>query len=83
MNRKKTFPPYELLPTLVNRVAEQIIAIGDADDRGLGLKGCAHREIWASILSGDRSRAAGSVARRAVSLAGPGHAVAVRRIPQA
>jgi len=34
---KGTFPPYEMLPTLVNRVAEKIVAMADADYRGMGL----------------------------------------------
>lgn len=34
---KKQFPPYEMLPTLVNRVAEKIVATADAEYRGLGL----------------------------------------------
>ena len=29
MNKKTTFPPYEMLPTLVNRVAEKIVAMVD------------------------------------------------------
>jgi len=37
LNKKTSFPPYEMLPTLVNRVAEKIVAMADANYRGFGL----------------------------------------------
>ena len=35
--KKTVFPPYEMLPTLVNRVAEKIVAIANADYLEVGL----------------------------------------------
>lgn len=53
LNRKTALPSYEMLPTLVNRVAEKIVAIADADYRGLGLNVRGARVMLA--LDGEES----------------------------
>jgi DNA-binding MarR family transcriptional regulator len=53
LNKKSTFPPYAMLPTLVNRVAEKIVAMADADYRGVGLNVRGARVMLA--LDGEKS----------------------------
>ena len=53
MIKKTALPPYEMLPTLVNRVAEKIVAVADADYRGLGLNVRGARVMLA--LDGEKS----------------------------
>jgi DNA-binding MarR family transcriptional regulator len=53
LNDKSNFPPYEMLPTLVNRVAEKIVARANADYGGVGLNVRGARVMLA--LDGEKS----------------------------
>lgn len=53
MSKTPGFRPYETLPTLINRVAEKIVAIGNADYEPLGLNVRGARVMLA--LDGHRS----------------------------
>ena len=53
LNKKTALPPYEMLPSLVNRVAEKIVAVADGDYRGLGLNVRGARVMLA--LDGEKS----------------------------
>ncbi len=53
LNRKSNFPAYEMLPTLVNRVAEKIVARANADYGGVGLNVRGARVMLA--LDGEES----------------------------
>jgi len=53
LSTKGAFPPYEMLPTLVNRVAEKIVAMANADYAGVGLNVRGARVMLA--LNGEES----------------------------
>ena len=53
LTKPSNFPPYEMLPTLVNRVAEKIVARANADYAGAGLNVRGARVMIA--LDGEQS----------------------------